>query len=97
MSTYFEECYDRLHAAGLVKSMGDYSQRYLLKSESYARTWRCLKKEVPVGVLASLSSRLGQVSNSLNEAKYNSVLALELSDLSNQIWREIYKKSLAKS
>lgn len=93
---YLQEAFDTLKRANLITSWDELSTRYLLKSESYARTQRAMGRTISLEAMASLASRLHKTGQALKATQHGNVFgqADEISRLSDQIWAAVYQRSL---
>jgi len=84
----------RLLDMSVVSGVNDYSVRFLKRNPSYARTIRSRKKDLSLGSLVILATRIQCSSQTLLESDVGKQLGKEMKMLADEINQHIYYKAL---
>ncbi|WP_135079231.1 DUF6626 family protein [Terasakiella sp. SH-1] len=92
---YLNYTYKKLKDAGLTTGFNDFSRRFLMKNESYARTIRARQKDLPLPSLIILTARVSQSSQNLLATNVGRELGEELGALAQELSEHVYKRALS--
>ena len=92
---YLNHTYSKLRNAGLVNGLNDFSTRYLLRCESYARSYKSRNKDLTLPVLIVLTARVDKTARALLGTNAGHMLGEELAELATDLSRAVYDKALS--
>ncbi|WP_419797713.1 MAG: DUF6626 family protein [Terasakiella sp.] len=92
---YLNYTYAKLKEAGLVSNLNDYSTRYLLKCESYARSYRARQKDLTLQTMIVLTARIDKTANNLIGSNVDTGLGDDLKKLAMDLSTAVYDKALS--
>lgn len=91
---YLNYSYTRLKEIGLVSTMNQFSTDWLLRSESYARSYVCRQKDLTLPTMIILTARIDKTANSILGSNIDTGVGTELKELSEELAVAIYNKAL---
>ena len=93
------ETFEFLIGVGVVTSQEEFSSRFLNKSRRYFSMIKCTGREPSVEAIATLASRMVDLSRNLKSSRYGNILneGETAERLSQKLWNTVYRQSLARS
>ena len=88
-----DQIYDELKKMGCLRSHGEFSTRFLGRSERHFDYLRCTRSQASIDTLTYLAARLNAAAIALRDAATWESEASQMEGFCETVWREVARRS----